>query len=156
MHICYIDGKSYAGEVHTKKKKKKKKKKMKAKNIYKPVNIKTVFSGLGTFTDNKKVWRITSLIHHVKEQNLEVFDLPLCGINLATTVWSSGDLKIIDFAKHWKRADEVSLDDPIILDEDGFIMDGWHRVAKALFLGLSTIKAVRFDVTPDCDYVRTG
>lgn len=127
----------------------------KIKNKFKPVNIETAFPGLGTFTDNKKVWKITSLLWHVKEQNLEVFDLPLCGINLATTVWSFGDFKIIDFARHWKRADEVSLDYPIILDEDGFIMDGWHRVAKSLFLGLATIKAVRFDVTPDCDYVRS-
>lgn len=127
----------------------------KIKNKFKPVNIETAFSGLGTFTDNKKVWKITSLFYHVKEQNLEVFDLPLCGINLATTVWSFGDLRIIDFAKHWKRADKANLDYPIILDEDGFIMDGWHRVAKALFLGLATIKAVRFDVTPDCDYVRS-
>ena len=127
----------------------------KTKNKFRPVNIKTPFSGLGRFIDRNKVWKITSLIHHVKEQNLEVFDLPLCGINLATTVWENNGLRIKEFAKHWKRADEVSLDYPIILDDDGFIMDGWHRVAKALFLGLPTIKAVRFDVTPDCDYVRS-
>ena len=125
------------------------------KNKYKPVNIETSFSGLGRFIDGKKVWEITSLIHHVKEQNLEVFDLPLCGINLATTVWETDGLRIKEFARHWKRADEVNLDDPIILDDDGFIMDGWHRVAKALFLGLSTIKAVRFDVTSNCDFIKS-
>ena len=121
---------------------------------YKPVNIKTPFSGLGRFIDGKKVWKVTSLIHHVKKENLEVFDLPLCCINLATTVWADGDLKIKEFAKHWQRASETNLDDPVILDDDGFIMDGWHRVAKALFLGHSTIKAVRFDTTPECDYVK--
>lgn len=124
------------------------------KNKYKPVNIETDFDGLGTFVDNGKVWEITSLIYHVKKQNLEVFDLPLCGINLATTVWEEGDLKIKEFAKHLKRTMETNLDNPIILDDDGFIMDGWHRVAKALFLGHSTIKAVRFDKTPTCDYVK--
>ena len=130
---------------------------MREKSKYKPVNIKTDCSvlGSGTFTDDKKVWKITSLLHHVKEQNLEVFALPPCAINLATSVWEFNDLKLINFAKHWKRAAEVSLDYPVIMDEDGFIMDGWHRIAKALFLGLSTIKAVRFDKTPDCDYVRS-
>jgi hypothetical protein len=125
---------------------------MNAEGAYKPVNIETDFKGLGTFTDDGRVWKITSLIHHTKEQNLEVFDLPLCTINLATTVWEFNDLKVINFARHWKRASEVDLDNPVILDDEGFIMDGWHRVAKALFLGLPTIKAVRFDRTPDCDY----
>ena len=122
---------------------------------YAPVNIESNFSSLGRFTDGNQVWKVTSLIYYVKKQKLEVFDLPLCGINLATRVWESGDLKIKDFAKHWKRAAETDLDYPVILDDDGFIMDGWHRVAKALFLGLSTIKAVRFDETPACDYIKS-
>lgn len=122
------------------------------KSIYKPVNIETPFSGLGQFVDGKQVWKVTSLIHHVKKENLEVFDLPLCCINLATTVWGS-DLRIKGFAGHLKRTMDADLDNPVILDDDGFIMDGWHRVAKALFLGHSTIKAVRFNTTPNCDYM---
>lgn len=119
---------------------------------YGPINIETPFSGLGRFHDGKKVWLVTSLIHHTKKQELKAFNLPLCGINLATTVWGAG-LKIKDFAKHLKRTMDADLCYPIILDDDGFIMDGWHRIAKALFLGHSTIRAVRFDVTPDCDYI---
>ncbi|MCK4454697.1 hypothetical protein KAU51_05145 [Candidatus Parcubacteria bacterium] len=126
----------------------------KEQNKYKPVNIDTNLTGM-QFTDSDNyVWKVSSLIHHVKEQKLEVFDLPLCGINLSTSVWEESDLKIKDFAKHLKRTMETNLDYPIILDDDGFIMDGWHRVAKALFLGHSTIKAVRFDKTPTCDYVK--
>lgn len=124
------------------------------KNRYKPVNIKPCFPNLGQFTDGKKVWKVTSLIQSVKDQKLEIFDLPLCGINLGVTVWEFGDLKIKNFVMHWKCANEVSLDYPVILDDDGFIMDGWHRVSKALFLGHATIKAVRFDETPGCDYIK--
>lgn len=119
---------------------------------YKPVNIETDLSDLGTFTDDKKVWKVTSLIYHAKD--LEVFELPLCGIDISISVWGNGGIEIKNFAKHWKRANKVNLDYPIILDDAGFIMDGWHRVAKALFLGMATIKAVRFDKTPECDYMK--
>jgi hypothetical protein len=120
---------------------------------YKPVNIETDLTG-HDFTWGKRVWKITSLIQHVKDQGLEVFDLPLCGINLSTSVWETGDVSVKSFVKHWKRANETDLKYSVILDDDGFIMDGWHRVAKALFLGYSTIKAVRFDKTPICDFVK--
>jgi hypothetical protein len=130
------------------------KKAIEKQSKYKPVNIDTDLTGMQFIDSDNCVWKISSLIHHVKEQKLEVFDLPLCGINLSTSVWEFGDLKIKNFAKHLKRTMDISLDYPVILDDDGFIMDGWHRVAKALFLGHSTIKAVRFDKTPICDFVK--
>jgi hypothetical protein len=51
-----------------------------------------------------------------------------------------------------KRVQDTSLDYPIIMDRDGFIMDGWHRVVKALVEGRETIKAVRFDETPSPEF----
>ena len=41
---------------------------------------------------------------------------------------------------------------PIILGADGRVMDGMHRVAKAILEGNATIKAVRFLKEPDPDY----
>jgi len=41
---------------------------------------------------------------------------------------------------------------PIILAPDGRVMDGMHRVVRALLEGLPTIAAVRFDVHPEPDY----
>ncbi|WP_323065535.1 hypothetical protein [Aeromonas jandaei] len=41
---------------------------------------------------------------------------------------------------------------PIILDSAGRVMDGMHRVGKALLLGHSHIDAVRFVVDPAPDY----
>jgi hypothetical protein len=37
---------------------------------------------------------------------------------------------------------------PIILDEDGEIMDGRHRLMKAMLNGDETIRVVRFDENP--------
>ena len=42
---------------------------------------------------------------------------------------------------------------PIILDAEGHLMDGMHRVCKAISLGHTSIKAVQFETTPEPDYV---
>lgn len=57
---------------------------------------------------------------------------------------------IIDHAKLMRAAD---LKHPIILSSDGRLMDGMHRVSKALMEGLNTISAVRFSEDPKPDYV---
>ena len=49
---------------------------------------------------------------------------------------------------HVKQILKVNIDYPIILDEDGEIMDGRHRIMKAILEGKETIKAVRFDENP--------
>ena len=41
---------------------------------------------------------------------------------------------------------------PILLDSAGRVMDGMHRVGKALLLGHSHIEARRFAVDPEPDY----
>ncbi|MCA3213249.1 MAG: hypothetical protein ING50_13860 [Burkholderiales bacterium] len=42
---------------------------------------------------------------------------------------------------------------PIILDQDGRLMDGMHRVCKALLEGVREIPAVRFIEDPQPDFV---
>jgi len=49
--------------------------------------------------------------------------------------------------------DAADLSYPIILSADGSVMDGMHRVTKAVLLGRATIEAVRFSVDPEPDYV---
>ena len=53
---------------------------------------------------------------------------------------------------HMKHIEKVDLSYPIILGADGHVMDGMHRVAKALLEGLPTVLAVRFVVQPDPDF----
>jgi hypothetical protein len=47
---------------------------------------------------------------------------------------------------------EVDLSYPIILGSDGRVMDGMHRVARAILDGRTSIEAVRFVVEPQPDY----
>ncbi len=41
---------------------------------------------------------------------------------------------------------------PVILSSDGRVMDGMHRICKALLEGLDAIEAVRFVHDPAPDY----
>ena len=101
------------------------------------------------FQDGRQVWGICRLIERAKD--LEPFDLPLQAIYIGENIWSpiTNPKKL---AEHMKQKMAADLNCPIILNDQGFIMDGWHRVARALYEGHATIKAVRFDVTPDCDF----
>ena len=55
--------------------------------------------------------------------------------------------------EHMMLIDEADLNYPIILDEEGRVMDGMHRVCKALHEDRSHVLAVRFSKTPPPDYV---
>ena len=100
--------------------------------------------------DGEKCWSVASLIEEAK--GLEPFDLPLCCIYIATDIFAPvTNAKAL--AEHVMRVNAVDMSHPVILDADGFIMDGWHRVVRALAEGRETIKAVRFEVTPEPNYL---
>ena len=56
-------------------------------------------------------------------------------------------------ADHAKLMLETDLRYPIIVDMDGRVMDGMHRVAKAYMEGRQSILAVRLETTPEPDYI---
>ena len=54
--------------------------------------------------------------------------------------------------EHVRLIRETDLSFPIILSSEGRVMDGMHRVAKALLEGQETIEAVQFRQDPQPDY----
>lgn len=48
-----------------------------------------------------------------------------------------------------KQILDILMEYPIILDEDGAIFDGRHRVARAMLDEMESIKAVRFEIDPN-------
>lgn len=58
-----------------------------------------------------------------------------------------------EVALHAKLISETDLRHPIILASDGRVMDGMHRVCKALLENRETLSAVQFDRDPDPDYI---
>ena len=58
-------------------------------------------------------------------------------------------LRVVD---HARLIEEVDMSHPVILGRDGRVMDGMHRIAKALLEGRATIDAVQFEIHPEPDY----
>ena len=92
-------------------------------------------------------WDVTNLIQYCKEKEYEVFDLPLVGIDISIKVWDVNSIQ--SFISHSKRVKDVDMSKPIILDDTGFICDGWHRVIKAIVNGDKIIKAIRIEEMPE-------
>lgn len=66
--------------------------------------------------------------------------------------YSGADPTCRNIALHFKLMMEADLQYPIILCADNRVMDGMHRVTKALALGHTEIRCVRFRDTPAPDY----
>ena len=55
--------------------------------------------------------------------------------------------------EHFTRMEQVDMSYPIILDPSGQLLDGAHRVAKAMANGQATIRAVRLPELPPPDEI---
>jgi hypothetical protein len=76
---------------------------------------------------------------------IQELDQPIVGDGYPLT-WRS-------LLEHMRLIDAAELSFPIILAADGSVMDGRHRIAKAIREGRQTIDAVQFRKDPEPDYV---
>ncbi len=91
--------------------------------------------------------RLVELAKRLKPENVPISDIR----ELDEPYW--GTMTCREVAEHARLLNESDLSFPIILSSDGRIMDGMHRVLKALLSGATHIQAVRFRVDPKPDYV---
>ena len=101
-----------------------------------------------TFSDNGKHWFVSRLIDKAKD--LTVQTMPISGLNIYRLAPHINNMK--SFVGHIQAVLDADLSFPIILDEEGYVMDGRHRIAKALLEGRETISFVRFEETPVPDF----
>ncbi len=96
----------------------------------------------------EKLWKI-SKDFEVFEVNVE--DFP----ELDMDCWFGNDTKptLRKIAEHCDKINMASLKYPIILNSDGSLMDGGHRLCKALISGIKTVKAVKFESMPKPDKI---
>ncbi|MBT8092249.1 MAG: hypothetical protein KJN77_04375 [Gammaproteobacteria bacterium] len=100
-------------------------------------------------------WDIRRLVELARDFPVE--QVPLSDIaELDETHWyeHEGDSPTCrSLLKHMQLIDEADLGYPIILDQDGRVMDGMHRVCRAVREGKDSILAVRFATSPDPDFI---
>ncbi|GAF88183.1 unnamed protein product, partial [marine sediment metagenome] len=101
-----------------------------------------------TYPNEIAEWCVSRLIDKAKK--LKPFDYPLCCADLTAMDMNNS---MYQFIQHMKQVNEADLKYPIILDAEGGIMDGRHRIAKAILTGKAVIKAVRFEKTPEPDNI---
>ena len=91
----------------------------------------------------RHVWSVPRLFELARD--LPVMEIPLEHLNM----WHKYEsLTLREMVMHMNAVNAADLGRPIILDEDGEIMDGRHRVMKAILTGAETIMAVRFYENP--------
>lgn len=99
-------------------------------------------------------WDIDKLVEASK--NFPVFAMDLEDIKeLDENFWYQGEGDVPSarsIAQHYKLIEEADLSYPIILSAERRVMDGMHRIIKALVLGHKTIDAVVFTNTPPPDF----
>lgn len=100
-------------------------------------------------------WDVDRLIEQSK--GLPILEVALGAIaELDKNFWfqEDGDIPTCRaIAEHALLIKQVDMRFPIILSASGRVMDGMHRVCRALIDGQETIKAVRFELDPEPDYV---
>jgi hypothetical protein len=98
-------------------------------------------------------------VHRLVEQSRALLRerVPLSAIReLDEPYWSNEGTQILtcrEVVDHARLILDSDLAFPIILSSDGRVMDGMHRVCKALFENRTEIEAVRFVCDPAPDYV---
>lgn len=59
----------------------------------------------------------------------------------------------LSIVEHVRLISEADLEFPVILDSRGRVMDGMHRICKAILVGRFAIPAVQFSVDPEPDFI---
>lgn len=101
-----------------------------------------------------RAWDVDNLIRLVQDQPDEAIRLDDIAEVDENWWFAFGDEPTVrNVLEHLRLMEEVDRSFPIIIDPDGRVMDGMHRVAKALSEGNSSIHARRLVALPPPDYV---
>jgi hypothetical protein len=106
-----------------------------------------VIAGRRHIWDVERIWALAA-------------ELPVTTVSLTAILeidkdcWFGSDAPTIRaVADHCRRIMDADLTRPIIFDADGSLMDGGHRIARALLEGKDSLPAVRFRTSPEPDTI---
>ena len=89
-------------------------------------------------------------------KNLEIFEYEISSFKgFDEDFWFGDRIKptINEVLKHHQKILNADYSYPIIISEDGLVMDGVHRICRAYIEGRKTISAVQFTQNPEPDQI---
>jgi hypothetical protein len=95
--------------------------------------------------------RLIRLSASLPVREVALVDIP----DIDTAYWfGTGDegMTVRHIVQHMRLVGEADPSYPIILSDDGRVMDGMHRIARALLEGRTSIRAVQLPDRPQPDY----
>lgn len=102
------------------------------------------------FVDEKgNIWKESTLIKASKELPIKPFNIKPFILDEIIR-WKLNNVR--DYMVHYKRLLDADCSIPIILRSDGYPMDGWHRIIKALVKN-KELTCRRFIKDPEPDFV---
>lgn len=109
--------------------------------------------GQRVWSSNGDVWLINDVI--TASRDLPVLYIPMEHLNIDYKI---GEMELREFVQHMRQVIDADLSYPILLDEKGAVLDGRHRIAKALLNEEDVIKAKRFieEVAPSFTEKQNG
>jgi hypothetical protein len=102
-----------------------------------------------------RAWNVTRLVERSRDLPRERVSLSAIR-ELDEPYWSNGanqQLTCRQIAEHARLMLDCDLAFPVILSSDGRVMDGMHRICKALLEGADAVEAVRFSEDPEPDAI---
>ena len=105
--------------------------------------------GSGKCFSGNSFWYEHTLWEYCRLEKYEPFEVPIAAIKLDTMPWQLSNLE--DIAYHFHKVSEADMKYPIILDDWGNIIDGYHRLVKSILDGKKTIMVVRMTTMPSPD-----
>ena len=101
----------------------------------------------GYYTDGDGTrYPVEELLAQALREGGVAYDIPIAFIDMSRMPWRMDNFN--DFCRHMERVMSLDPDFPIIFDDEGYICDGWHRLARAILAGETMIKAYRLKNMP--------
>ena len=102
------------------------------------------------YQSGAKYWAAETLFKAAKVQKCKRHLIPIDHLDLTRSLWQRTDT-FYHQAEHVARCMDADLKYPILIGPHGNIMDGSHRLVKAIALGKKNIAAIRLDSLPEPD-----
>ena len=104
------------------------------------------------YKSDDRIWDATTLYKAAKDQKCRKYKFPLKYYDMCAGRFRHV-YDVADMAHHVKRVLNADMDIPIVICPNGDVVDGYHRIVKALAMDIDHVMAYRLKEMPPHDRV---